>query len=620
MKLSTTFILAPLFFALFFSSMPSAKAQEFQYPDRYTIFQDLLSLENDAIEMQIFPPLISDTATIYQMPAVVPGTYKVHNYGLFIRDFLALNSQGDTLPVTRLDLNSWQISKANELYFIKYKVEDSFDAEDGKHIFPPSGSSNEQGAFLLNQFAYIGYLIGYEDLDFHLKINHPKDFYGAGAWTGERTDSLDSFVFSNYFDLHDNPFLYAPADTISISLGQTLVELAVFSPNKKLRADSTMRAVREVLEASALYLGGDLPVDKYSILIYCEQDMEGQLSYGALEHHRSTVLYMPEMMGKDLYQSIRDIVAHEFLHIITPLGIHSEYIADFNFADPEMSQHLWLYEGVTEYNSHLVQVRDSLYDLEEFLLVLRDKFLNNDQYEQVPLTVASEYTLDLYPDNYQNFYDGGAIAAMALDLYLIEQTNGEMRLVDLLMKMQAAFPADTFFVDDDLFKIMADYSFPWLEGFMVRHFKAGEAFPWENLFSVVGIEYQETGVAYGWSLGCDEFSYDLEQGRFIIASEEGIDEFGEDLGLELLDQIVSINGDTMAIYNFQDILEKFQNETKAGDEIEMVIARQKKKEGFKMKVLKAKAVQIEYEESHQIRLNPKAEEWMIKNRQFWLKQ
>ncbi|MGB0980051.1 MAG: hypothetical protein ACPGVV_11685, partial [Croceimicrobium sp.] len=158
--------------------MPSAKAQEFQYPDRYTIVQDLLSLKDDAIEMQIFPPLISDTSTIFQMPAVVPGTYKLHNYGLFIRDFLALNSQGDTLPVRRLGLNSWQISKANELYLIKYKVEDSFDAEDGKHIFPPSGSSNEQGAFLLNQFAYIGYLIGYDDLDFHLKIHHPKDFYG----------------------------------------------------------------------------------------------------------------------------------------------------------------------------------------------------------------------------------------------------------------------------------------------------------------------------------------------------------------------------------------------------------------------------------------------------------
>jgi predicted metalloprotease with PDZ domain len=42
-----------------------------------------------------------------------------------------------------------------------------------------------------------------------------------------------------------------------------------------------------------------------------------------------------------------DVVTWIF-HIITPLSIHSKEIQDFDYNDPKMSQHLWMYEGVTD--------------------------------------------------------------------------------------------------------------------------------------------------------------------------------------------------------------------------------------------------------------------------------
>ena len=50
-----------------------------------------------------------------------------------------------------------------------------------------------------------------------------------------------------------------------------------------------------------------------------------------------------------------DNAAHEFFHIVTPLSIHSEEIQYFDFNQPKMSEHLWLYEGSTEYHAHMVQ-------------------------------------------------------------------------------------------------------------------------------------------------------------------------------------------------------------------------------------------------------------------------
>ena len=98
-----------------------------------------------------------------------------------------------------------------------------------------------------------------------------------------------------------------------------------------------------------------------------------------------------------------------------------------------------------------------------------------------------------------------------------------------------------------------------------------------------GYSLSETGVTYGWSLGCDAFSYDLEQGRFIIASEEGIDDFGRDLGLRLLDRVISLNGDTFMIYNFQEVLEDYQNSSQEGDKVEIVVARQNASKALKSK-------------------------------------
>ena len=74
----------------------------------------------------------------------------------------------------------------------------------------------------------------------------------------------------------------------------------------------------------------------------------------ALEHHRSTtVVFYENLEASVLKKYITDIVSHEFFLTLTPLNIHSEQIHNFNYNEAVMSQHLWLYEGTTEYFSHL---------------------------------------------------------------------------------------------------------------------------------------------------------------------------------------------------------------------------------------------------------------------------
>lgn len=46
-------------------------------------------------------------------------------------------------------------------------------------------------------------------------------------------------------------------------------------------------------------------------------------SSGALEHSYSSMYVLPEMDSISLEQTIKDVAAHEFFHIVTPLNIHS---------------------------------------------------------------------------------------------------------------------------------------------------------------------------------------------------------------------------------------------------------------------------------------------------------
>ena len=82
-----------------------------------------------------------------------------------------------------------------------------------------------------------------------------------------------------------------------------------------------MENISEILEAQKDYLGGTLPIEKYAFLI-CLMDypsLSGKM--GALEHSASSMYTLPEVNPVLLVQSVRDIAAHEFFHIITPLAI-----------------------------------------------------------------------------------------------------------------------------------------------------------------------------------------------------------------------------------------------------------------------------------------------------------
>lgn len=71
--------------------------------------------------------------------------------------------------------------------------------------------------------------------------------------------------------------------------------------------------------------------------------------------------------------------------------------------------HLWMYEGMTEYAAHHVQVKEALISVDEYLQNIQEKMLESqDNFnDTLAFTLLSKLCLDKYKSQYNNVYAKG---------------------------------------------------------------------------------------------------------------------------------------------------------------------------------------------------------------------
>ncbi|MCA1752688.1 MAG: peptidase M61 [Flavobacteriales bacterium] len=580
---------------LFFLASFSVTAQPGVSEPKHRLVIDLVNIEDNKVAITLYPPAFDTDTAVYNMPTIIPGTYSISDFGRFTEDFHAISRKGDTLNVVRLDTNRRAVAGARDLDFIRYKVSGTFDAPMSGGIFEPGGTNISAGEnVLLNMFGFAGYFDGTKHSPFEVEVLRPADWYGATSLTRlDAQDSTDFFTASDYFELHDCPILYAVPDTASMQAANARVEVAVYSPTGMVSAVEVMAEVEDIFNAAAVYLGGTLPVDRYSILLYLSGGGSFSRGYGALEHNTSTVFVLPESPVATLSQTIKDVTAHEFFHIVTPLNIHSEHIHDYDFVNPQMSKHLWLYEGCTEYAAQHVQVKQGLFDIEKFLSVMRGKMLTAARYDtSVPFTELSSKALDEHKDQYGNVYQQGALIGMALDLKLRKLSGGNYGIQDLMHDLSEEYGSERPFKDDSLFAEIARLSgFPETEDFLNRHVAGTEPLPYAELMAPFGVLYADSLKQTEISAGSIRMGYNPRREAMVVASTASLDEFGKTLNLNVGDEIAAWDGEEVTLENFEKVIKEFKKRTEPGDKFKVKINRKAK--DYKTETVKVRAIETE---------------------------
>lgn len=547
---------------------------------------DLVNVKDDKVMVTVNPgAFITDDVSFY-IPKTVPGTYSTDDYGKYIEGLKAMDKDGNELTVTKADENTWNIANGKNLDKVTYWVNDTFDSEGEQEeaVFSPAGTNILEGeSFVLNLHGFVGYFTGLKEVPYQLNITKPADLLSTTSLKEKAMEvanaTSETYLASRYFEVIDNPILYSKTKGETFQINDIAVTLSVYSPNGVYTAAGLRERMEKMMGAQKTFLGDIDGTKEYSILLYLSEMGETDANgFGALEHHTSTVVVLPEVMQKEaLEQAMVDVVSHEFFHIVTPLNVHSEEVQYFDFNDPKMSQHLWMYEGTTEYFANLFQIQQGLIDETEFYERVRGKINNAKGFDDAMsfTTMSKNILLEPYKENYANVYEKGTLINLALDLTLRELSNGEKGVLWLMKELSKKYGDMTPFKDDMLFDEIVAMTYPEVKLFFDTHVIGDTPIDYATYLAKVGLESKAVEKQTGYFLDGEVPFIDVDQtndNAIFIRKGIELNSFFKELGIQGGDVVKSINGTAINLESIRPIIGQSFG-WKPETEINMVLQR-----------------------------------------------
>lgn len=465
--------------------------------DKYLYKVDLTKAANNQLEVELVNPKLPVTGAIYSFPKIIPGTYMISDFGRFISDLKAFDIKGNQVPVQQLNANQWKILNASIVKKITYKVEGIFDTKKPSEVYPMAATNIEPNEnIVINAPGFFGFFENMKQLSVTLQITKPNNFFESSS-IGDvsSTTNKDVLKLENVYELYDRPIMYSVPDTATINVGNCKVLFSVYGPLKSIHAKEIAEVIRPVLSSALNYLGGKLPVNHYTFIYYFHG--KGNRSFkpgigGALEHETSSFYYLKEDSIQKIKAMIADVSTHEFFHIITPLTVASEEVKHFNYDEPVMSRHLWLYEGCTEYTAQYIQERFGLITPENFLsrLSFKIRMSKKNFNDSLPFTELSKESTGRYNNQFNNVYLKGAMIACCLDIYLLHLSNGKYGLHNLIADLSSKYGMKKPFNDAELFDEIGKMTYPEIRKFFSEYVESPNPIPYDYYFNLAGIQYK----------------------------------------------------------------------------------------------------------------------------------
>ena len=539
-------------------------------PIQVTYKVNVINYEDDLFHVTVDVEGLSIKNNIYNLPATVPGTYSNLNFGRFVKSFKAYDIDGNELQTEKISTNQWRIANADKLAQLDYDIEDTFDTEiEDNKVIPMEGTGINDEFIMLNTFAVMGYFEGLQTNPVKVKLDYKSD------WTVGTSLTIDEngyYTAETYDHLADNPILMGELTAASTTVNDIKVGVYVYSPDTTINADAIMSIAEDLLQSSSEFIGYS-PVTHYNFLM-CFLDQEsfianGFMGAGALEHSYSSLFVYPGF--GNYIREVQNVMAHEFLHILTPLNLHSDIIQPFNFILPTASQHIWLYEGVTEWGSDIMQLRDGLITIEEYLDRISEKISISDKYSQdLSLT---DLSLGVYSEvitmEFLNFYNKGAVTAAFLDLKLLELSDGKLGLREVFLDFLEKYGKYKPFPEDQFFEIFVENTFPEIEQFINDYIKGTKPLPYEEYMAKLGYKHiaerpsEDTRPSLGLQMGMND-----KQELIILGVSGG----SADAGLQEGDVPLMILGTEVNISTARETFGKIHSMS-IGESVDIVVRR-----------------------------------------------
>ena len=391
----------------------------------------------------------SPTGQRLWLPAWIPGSYMIRDFARNIVTIEARNSDGD-VPLEKVDKHTWLTHPLpeGEALDVRYTVYAWDLSVRTAHLDQTHGFFNGTSLFLA--------VAGKEAEPCLVDLRAPA--HGAiGEWrvatalpeadgiTGAAPrHGFGLYRAENYDELVDHPVEMGAFTLGGFEAGGVPHEV-VLTGRHDCDLDRLCEDLARICQWHIDLFGAPPPMDRYLFLTMVVGE-----GYGGLEHRASTALLtrradLPWRGMKGVpegYHRFLGLCSHEYFHSWNVKRIKPAAFLPYDLTRESHTRLLWAFEGFTSYYDELALVRSGTIDAEAYLTELARTITVVTRGSGRLKQSVAESSFDAWTKFYRqdensanaivSYYTKGSFIALALDLQLRLDSDGEKSLDDVM--------------------------------------------------------------------------------------------------------------------------------------------------------------------------------------------
>lgn len=363
----------------------------------------------------------------FELPAWMPGFYRILDYEKNVTNFRAANGAGRPLPWEKVTRNTWRVaSDEASAIIVDYDV-------FGNISFPAQSFLDALRAFIAPPGVFL-YVAG--------QIQHPVTVtvVSPPGWTQVST-GLDpvrgrpgTFSARDFDELYDCPFLLGNQGVRQFEVRGVPHKVVIENVPETVDWQKLVADLKMIVEA-ATRLIGDIPYKHYTFLLIGTGN-------GGIEHRNSAACFFngTRLTDPKGYQGWLSYISHEYFHTFNVKRIRPIALGPFDYETENLTDMLWVSEGLTVYYEDIVMVRAGLLTPDEYLGGMARAM---SRFENTPgrfYESATESSLETWGgsgfggdrNTTISYYDDGAMLGAMLDLKIRNESGNRKSLDDVM--------------------------------------------------------------------------------------------------------------------------------------------------------------------------------------------
>jgi len=369
-----------------------------------------------------------------KMPAWHPGYYRMIDYAKNVSDFQARDGAGRALPWEKVTKNTWRIATGRASTMIL-----SYDVL-GTVSFSAQNFLGESRAFIAPTGMYV-YLAGQLHHAAMVSIQLPPGWSRIATGLDPVPGRAHTFSAPDFDTLYDCPILIGSQETLGFDVRGKTHTVAIENIPASVDRPNMLADLKKMVESAATLMG-DLPYTRYAFL------MMGN-GRGGIEHANSSANSFngDSLADEGGYRRWLSFVCHEYFHHYNVKRIRPLALGPFDYDTENLTDMLWVSEGLTVYYQDLLLVRAGLQTTDQYL----DKLANaTSSFENAPghhYQSATDASLTTWGTsgvgNDRNttisYYDNGAMIGAMLDLTIRHESGNRKSLDDVMRALYGKY-------------------------------------------------------------------------------------------------------------------------------------------------------------------------------------